>query len=77
MVRQRQLHESGQEDCLAQFNPMTREDYESTVASWIGSLLVLAEHLSSTPQALSRSGEAVQEQLPEPKARPFKQDLIL
>lgn len=64
-------------DCLAQFNPSTREDYESTIASWIGSLLVLAEHVSSHPQPKPASKDASQEQLPEPKARPYQQDLAL
>ena len=55
---------------------MTREDYESTVASWIGSLLVLAEHVASHPQPAVANEEASQEQLPEPKARPYEQDLV-
>ncbi len=55
---------------------MTREDYESTVVSWIGSLLVLAEHVASHPQPTLASEDASQEQLPEPKARPYKQDLV-
>ena len=62
-------------DCLSHFNPSTQEEYESTVASWVGTLLVLAEHVSSHPQPKPASKEAKQEQLPEPKARPFEQDL--
>ena len=57
------------------FNPTRREDYEATVSSWVGSLLVLAEHLVTHPHASSASHDAQQQQLPEPQAPPTKQEL--
>ena len=63
------------DNCLLHFNPGTKEDYESVIASWVGTLLVLAEHISLHPQPQQVSEEASQEQLPEPKARPYIQDL--
>lgn len=75
--QRRAITEAMQDDCLSEYNPMTREDYESTIASWIGTLLVLADHVASHPQPDQASGEAHQEQQPEPKTRPFEQDLAV
>ena len=60
---------------MAGFNPLGREEYEETVASWVGSLLVLAHHLTLHPHASAVSQEASQLAQPQPKSPPTKQDL--
>ena len=54
---------------------MEREEYEEVVATWLASLLVLAQHLADHPAATSAATEAEQEQLPLPPTPPSKQEL--
>lgn len=58
------------------FNPLTQEEYQSTVASWMGAFLVLADHLLLHPHASAASHKAEQQQLPEPDTPPTKQELL-
>ena len=62
--------------CLLDYNPMESEEYEEVVATWLASLLVLADHLAANPAASSANAEAEQEQQPFPPTPPSKQDLV-
>ena len=55
-------------NCLPLFNPMTVAEYREVVASWIGSILVLARHLQNQPNQNWASFHA--EQLQQPEIRP-------
>lgn len=61
--------------CLLDYNPMEKEEYEEVVATWLASLLVLAQHLAQHPAATSATAEAEQDQLPLPPTPPSKQEL--
>ena len=74
-IVQRALAEQMDSGCFAAFNPLSREDFEATVAGWVGALLVLADHLVAHPHASAASSEAEQQQLPEPQTPPSEQDL--
>lgn len=69
-IVQRALAEQMDSGCFAAFNPLSREDFEATVAGWVGALLVLADHLVAHPHASAASSEAEQQQLPEPQTPP-------
>jgi len=78
--RARRREGQGQEreqvgQCMPIFNPTSREGYESTVSSWVGTLLVLADHLALFPHAGRGSHEAHQDQQPKPTTAPWKQEL--
>ena len=62
--------------CLLDYNPMENEEYEEVVATWLASLLVLADHLAANPSASSANAEAEQDQLPLPPTPPSKQELV-
>ena len=62
--------------CLLDYNPMESEEYEEVVATWLASLLLLADHLAANPAASSANAEAEQDQLPLPPTPPSKQDLV-
>ena len=62
--------------CLLDYNPMESEEYEEVVATWLASLLVLADHLAANPAASSASAEAEQDQQPLPPTPPSKQELV-
>ena len=62
--------------CLLDYNPMESEEYEEVVATWLASLLVLADHLAANPAASSAAAEAEQDQLPFPPTPPSKQELV-
>lgn len=62
--------------CLLDYNPTENEEYEEVVATWLASLLVLADHLAANPAASSANAEAEQDQLPLPPTPPSKQDLV-
>ena len=52
-------------DCFSMFNPTAREDYEAVIASWIGSLMVLARHLQTQPLQSLANFHAEQLQQPD------------
>ncbi len=62
--------------CLLDYNPMESEEYEEVVATWLASLLVLADHLAANPAASSAAAEAEQDQPPFPPTPPSKQELV-
>jgi hypothetical protein len=61
--------------CLTDYNPQDREEYEEVVATWLASMLVLADHLAHHPRASTAASQAEQGQLPLPPTPPSKQDL--
>lgn len=61
--------------CLSDYNPQEREEYEEVVATWLASMLLLADHLAQHPAASSAESQAEQDQLPLPPTPPSKQDL--
>lgn len=61
--------------CLTDYNPLEKEDYEEVVATWLASLLLLADHLAKHPTASSAAADAEQGQLPLPPTPPSKQEL--
>ena len=70
--------------CLLDYNPIENEEYEEVVATWLASLLVLADHLALTlppaQQMLRPSRTSYPCHLPRPQSRILRresQDLCL
>ena len=67
------VHEMGSEtqqarasslSCFPMFNPTSKQEYEAVIASWVGSLMVLARHIVSQPISNLASFHAEQLQQP-------------
>lgn len=68
--------ETSAQRCLRDYNPLGLEEYQDTVARWLGALLVLAAHLAAHPTASAAAHDARQSQLPLPPVKPTEQDLV-